>query len=114
MAKSHRSMASVASFTATLLLCFPVRAGTTHFVEAEDFTVSGNGWLPFWGHEGETKAASRAKSLWGADGAGDSTASTKFNVAEGTYRLWVRYMESPWWGSSRSCRPSWRRFGAKR
>jgi len=82
----------------TALFCPPGHS-TTVFVEAEEFVVAGDGWRPFSGHEGQTRPASRARTLWGGDGAGDSTASATLTIpAEGTYRLWVRYLKSPWRG----------------
>jgi hypothetical protein len=75
----------------------PVRAAT-HFVEAESFQVKGDGWAPFLaGQDPSVGAASGAKTLFGGHGAGDSVATTPIEITQsGNYRLWVRYMESPW------------------
>ena len=80
-------------------LCVLSARCATFFVEAENFAVSGDGWRPVSDNRSEVRPASRVSTLWGAVGAGDSTASTRITIpAEGMYRLWVRYMEPGWRG----------------
>jgi hypothetical protein len=45
----------------------------TVFVEAESMQVSSNGWLAT--SNDQTRRASRVKTMWGADGAGDAVAT---------------------------------------
>lgn len=86
-----------------LAAAFPLPAAT-FFVECENFRVAGDGWQGDpaklgWENASLQKKASRARALFGAVGAGDSTASTSLLVpAEGDYRLHVRYFQSPWPG----------------
>ncbi len=64
------------------------------FVEAETFQVSGNGWFP--SPPGKVKTASALRTLSGATGETGSTASSQIEVVTpGTYRVWVRYLETP-------------------
>ena len=70
----------------------------SHFAEAESLQVRGDGWIPFpSGQDPNVAAASNAATLFGGHGPGDSVATTQFEITKsGNYRLWVRYMESPW------------------
>ncbi len=80
------------------LLHAPLASAATLFVEAEEFQVTGDGWkIATAGNlEGMACKASCAKALWGAAGAGNSTATTTVTIpAAGDYRLHVRYMQSP-------------------
>lgn len=87
-----------------LCLCFAMCAADlhadTHFVEAEDFQVTGNGWRTFAkGADPSVAAASGTRTLWGGDGPGDSVATAQIEVTKaGRYRLWTRYMEGGWRG----------------
>ncbi len=57
---------------------------------------SSNGWVATSNEQ--TGRASRTKSLWGADGAGDAIASKTVRISEaGRYRVWVRYMQVAAW-----------------
>lgn len=70
--------------------------GETIFVEAETMHSSSSGWVAT--SNDQTGRASRSRTLWGADGAGDALASTTVRVNEaGRYRIWVRYMQVAAW-----------------
>ena len=64
----------------------------THFLEAESFAPSANGWKVV--RNDQTRRASRVTSLWGADGPTNATASNTVSLTHaGTYRLWVRSIQ---------------------
>lgn len=66
----------------------------TVFVEAETFQPSSPGWQATSGEQ----RASRAQTLWGADGPGDAVATRTVTLSEaGAYRLWVRYLHVGAW-----------------
>ncbi|MEO8498978.1 MAG: hypothetical protein ABI614_28270, partial [Planctomycetota bacterium] len=68
----------------------------TVFVEAETMLASSGGWLAT--SNDQTRRASRVKTLWGADGAGDAVATATVRLeAAGRYRVWVRYMQVAAW-----------------
>lgn len=73
----------------------------THFLEAESFAPSANGWKVV--RNDQTRRASRVTSLWGADGPTNATASNTVSITHaGTYRLWVRAIQvSHWRGAFR-------------
>lgn len=70
------------------------RTGAAHnlFFEAENFKVEGDGWQAR--ELGvQTRQASRAKALSGANGNVDSTALQEIEIPHaGTWRIWARYM----------------------
>ncbi|MCA9048877.1 MAG: hypothetical protein KDA89_09130, partial [Planctomycetaceae bacterium] len=71
----------------------------THFLEAESFDASSNGWTAR--HNDQTRRASRARTLWGADGAGDAVATRTLRIEKaGRYRICVRYMQVAAWRGS--------------
>lgn len=71
-------------------------SGETIFVEAETMQSSSSGWVAT--SNDQTGRASRTRTLWGADGAGDALASKTVRVNEaGRYRIWVRYMQVAAW-----------------
>jgi hypothetical protein len=79
-----------------LLLVLNVARADTVFVEAETMLSSSSGWAAT--SNDQTQRASRTKTLWGADGAGDAIAKKLLRVAEaGRYRVWVRYMQVAAW-----------------
>ncbi|MCC7419365.1 MAG: hypothetical protein IT428_03695 [Planctomycetaceae bacterium] len=58
--------------------------------------ASSEGWKATQNEQ--TRRASRAKTMWGADGAGDAVATKSVSIgAAGTYRVWVRYMQVAAW-----------------
>jgi len=66
----------------------------THFIEAENFTVQGNGWKVSSG--AQSRRASGVQTLHGASGAVDSTATHDFTVTEGgAWKIHVRLMNHP-------------------
>ncbi len=68
----------------------------TVFVEAETMQPSSSGWAVT--SNDQTGRASRTKTLWGADGAGDAVAKKTVRVSEaGQYRVSVRYMQVGAW-----------------
>ena len=71
-------------------LCF----AETLYLDANTFSVSGNGWKP--NQTGYiARQATWMKVLHGADGEFDSTASKEFEIKKpGTYKIWVRYLQS--------------------
>jgi len=73
----------------------------THFVEAETFTPSADGWKAFGANE--VRRASRAKTMWGADGSGDAIATKSVTIQQaGKFNIWVRWMQvSAWRGPFR-------------
>lgn len=85
-------------FASALLGPLPVRA-VTIFVEAENFTVTGDGWKNDLSTESLAvvalqQKASRATALWGASGAVNSIATSTLTIpAAGDYRLHVRYLQ---------------------
>lgn len=82
-------------FVGLLLFLTVVRADTV-FVEAEMMKPSSSGWAAT--NNDQTQRASRTKTLWGADGAGDAGAKKTVRVTEsGRYRMWVRYMQVGAW-----------------
>lgn len=86
---------------ALLVLSFAaaLRAETI-FVEAEDFTASSAGWKATT--NSETRRASATRTLSGADGPGDATASKAVTLREpGRWRIWVRFIETRWRGPFR-------------
>lgn len=86
------------AFMALIMAMLSPAFAASHFVEAESFQVKGDGWASFLsGRDPNVAAASGAKTLFGGHGARDSVATTQFEITRaGNYRLWVRYMESPW------------------
>lgn len=70
----------------------PVRlSADTIFVEAETFRPSSPGWTV--AENAQTRQASRAKSLWGANGPGEAVAVHNLTLSKaGRYRIWVRYL----------------------
>ena len=73
----------------------------THFVEAETFTPSADGWKAVGANE--VRRASRAKTMWGADGSGDAIATKSVTIQQaGKFNIWVRWMQvSAWRGPFR-------------
>jgi len=71
-------------------LCF----SETIYLDANTFEVSGNGWKP--DQTGYiARQATWQKVLHGADGDFESKAWKDFEIVkEGTYRIWVRYLQS--------------------
>ncbi len=68
-----------------------VSGAETVFVEAEDFVPSSEGWRAV--SKQETRAASRARTLYGAQGPADAIATRTLALMEtGLYRIWVRYL----------------------
>ncbi len=68
----------------------------TVFVEAETMQPSSSGWAAT--SNDQTGRASRTKTLWGADGAGDAVAKKAVRVSDAArYRVWVRYMQVGAW-----------------
>ncbi len=68
----------------------------TVFIEAEIMQASSDGWVST--ANDQTGRASRARTLWGADGAGDAVATKTVRISEaGPYRIWVRYMQVAAW-----------------
>ncbi len=62
----------------------------TIFVEAETFTPSGDGWII--ANNPQTRPASLTKTLHGATGSKDSTASKTLKLkTAGNYRIWLRH-----------------------
>ena len=82
-------------FVGLLPVLTPARADIV-FVEAETMQPSSNGWATT--SNDQTQRASRTKTLWGADGAGDAVAKKTVSINEaGRYRVWVRYMQVGAW-----------------
>lgn len=80
------------------LFIFAITSGIaraeTVFIEAETFQPSSPGWQPTSGEQ----RASRAQTLWGADGPGDAIATRTVTLSEaGAYRVWVRYLHVGAW-----------------
>ncbi len=73
----------------------------THFIEAETFTPSAEGWKAV--SSNEVRRASRATTMWGADGSGDAIATKSIKIQNaGKFRVWVRWMQvSAWRGPFR-------------
>ncbi len=83
------------SFVGLLPFLAAARADTV-FIEAETMQPSSSGWVAT--SNDQTRRASRTKTLWGADGAGDAVAKKTVRVSEaGRYRVWVRYMQVGAW-----------------
>jgi len=79
-----------------LLLAASGARGETLFLEAETFTISSDGWQI--SRNRQARRASRAATLWGAGGAGESTAAKTVRIKDpGAYRIWVRYMQHSRW-----------------
>ncbi len=71
-------------------------SGEMIFLEAETMQPSSSGWVAT--SNDQTGRASRTRTLWGAEGAGDAVASKTVRVNEaGRYRIWVRYMQVAAW-----------------
>lgn len=82
-------------FVGLFLFLTAARADTV-FVEAETMQPSSSGWAAT--SNDQTGRASRTRTLWGADGAGDAVAKTTVRVSDaGRYRMWVRYMQVGAW-----------------
>ena len=82
-------------FLTVLLLPRPL-AAETHFFEAESFTPSSSGWKAIT--TPENQRASRAKTLWGADGPSDAIATKKVTIQQAAkFRVWVRSMQVAAW-----------------
>lgn len=80
----------------SLLLGPSHAASQTMFIEAEEFTPSGDGWQIR--RNAQTRRASRAQTLWGAAGARESTAAKNVTINEpGPYRVWIRHMQHSRW-----------------
>src|SRR4051812_9600515 len=95
MITTIRYLVSVLILT-TLFLCAPLAAADSVFVEAEWFEPSSAGWKV--SQRSEVAKASRATTLWGADGPGDATASKAVTLkTAGKYRVWVRYLQVGAW-----------------
>ncbi len=86
---------------ATVLLLPQLLRAETHFLEAESFTPSADGWKAVTPQE--VRRASRAKTMWGADGPGDAVATRTVTIRQaGKFRVWVRWMQvSAWRGPFR-------------
>jgi len=86
---------------ATVLLLPRLVMAETHFVEAESFAPSADGWKAV--SQQEVRRASRAKTMWGAEGPGDAVATRTVTIQQaGTFRVWVRWMQvSNWRGPFR-------------
>lgn len=70
--------------------------GETIFIEAESFTSPSNGWVIV--SNSETRKASRAKTLHGANGDGKAVATKRVTLKEaGSYRIWVRSIHVARW-----------------
>lgn len=81
--------------TVVLLLATGSLAETV-FIEAESMQASSDGWKAT--DNDQTRRASRAKTMWGADGGIDAVATQTVKLAEsGKYRIWVRYMQVAAW-----------------
>jgi|GEM_PF-2510865 len=80
-----------------LLLALPHFArGDTVFSEAETMATSADGWTAT--DNDQTRRASRVKTMWGANGAGDAVATTDVKLKQaGKYRVWVRYLQVAAW-----------------
>lgn len=84
------------SIVILVLLAPAMVRGETIFVEAESFTPSADGWQVRT--NAETRKASRATTLHGANGAGNATASKAVTLKQaGLYRVWVRYLQVERW-----------------
>lgn len=82
-------------FVGLFLFLTAARADTV-FIEAESMQASSNGWTIT--NNDQTQRASRTKTLWGADGAGDAVAKKTVSITEaGRYRAWVRYLQVSAW-----------------
>ncbi len=80
---------------AMFLMPRPILA-ETHFFEAESFTPSSSGWKAVT--TPEIQRASRVKTMWGADGPGDSIATKKVTIQHAaTFRVWVRSIQVAAW-----------------
>ena len=80
------------TFILIFSLCFiaTLLSAETIYVEAETFTPTGDGWTI--ASNPQTRPASLAKTLHGATGAKDSTATKTLKFKEGgKYRIWVRH-----------------------
>ncbi|MFK5922909.1 MAG: beta-galactosidase trimerization domain-containing protein [Verrucomicrobiota bacterium] len=78
--------------TLALILSLFVTAASaqTHFIEAETFTPSGDGWKI--SNNSQARRASLATTLHGATGAKNSTAHKILNIKQaGAYRIWLRH-----------------------
>ena len=86
---------------AAVLLLPRLLMAETHFLEAESFRPSADGWRAV--ATPEVRRASRAKTLWGADGPGDAVATKSVTIQKAEkFRVWVRWMQvSAWRGPFR-------------
>ncbi|MCX7705496.1 MAG: hypothetical protein N2115_04475 [bacterium] len=73
-----------------ILFILGITFADTIFIEAEDFSLSSDGWKVVSNYL--TRLASKQKALYGAEGPVDAIASYKFALSkDGRYRIWVRY-----------------------
>lgn len=83
-------------YVMTILGMMPQLLGQTYFIEAESFEPSSSGWKAVT--TAEIQRASRVKTMWGADGPGDSTATKRLKIQQaGKYRIWVRAIQVAAW-----------------
>ncbi len=77
---------------------FQVARAETHFLEAENFETTSDGWKVV--ENPQTRGASRIKALNGSTGAAEGTASARIAVRSAAhYRIWVRHnYHSRWRG----------------
>ena len=79
-----------------IVLLRGVSVAETHFLEAESFHPSGDGWKAV--STPEIRKASRATTLWGADGPVDAVATKMVTIQQaGKFRIWVRWMQVAAW-----------------
>lgn len=78
------------------LLLSNSNAAEVHFLEAESFAPSSQGWKV--SSASEVRRASRATTMWGADGPVDSVATKTVTIKRsGKFRIWVRWMQVAAW-----------------
>lgn len=81
---------------AVVLLAPQLVLAETHFLEAESFKPSASGWQAV--SPNEVRQASRATTMWGADGPGDAVATKTVTILKaGKFRVWVRWMQVAAW-----------------
>ncbi len=78
----------------SLVFVWSLCLAETIYLDANTFSVSGNGWKT--NQTGYiARQATWMKVLHGADGDFDSTASKEVEIRNpGTYKIWVRYLQS--------------------
>lgn len=87
---------SATLFAFTVLLLPRMLLAESHFLEAESFTPSSPGWKV--AGPPEVQRASRAKTMWGADGPGDAVATKAVTIQKaGRFRVWVRSLQVAAW-----------------